>query len=298
MSYWDSYRDIQRLFEQMRPIQEQLRVYLENQPALADLTARMMPAADLLRELQVAQSILQPPPELLATRLALQAAIRPLVDAQALASDHFRALDPQWIQHLSSAFEAAPFLGEMEFEEPEEPPADGGGLEAQAEAQVLEIASEETLAALRRVDFAPIVLLDQVLRNPEIMRRLGARDFEGFVAALLEQIGFEDVILTPRSGDDGRDVLATKRVHGLTVLCAFECKRYSFDRPVGPEIARALLGTILHGSTRATKGVLVTTSHFTPAARRFILTEPNLDGKDFDGIIGWLREFGEKRHAT
>ena len=83
-------------------------------------------------------------------------------------------------------------------------------------------------------------------------------------------------------------------MHGISILCAFECKRYAPDRPVGPEIARALLGTILHGSTRATKGVLVTTSRFTPATRTFILTEPSLDGKDFDGIVGWLQEYGGK----
>ena len=102
----------------------------------------------------------------------------------------------------------------------------------------------------------------------------------------------------PSSGDEGRDVLATKRVHGLSILFAFECKRYAADRPVGPGIARALLGTITHGATRANKGVLVTTSRFTPAARSFIITEPSLDGRDFDGILEWLREYSAKKNAT
>jgi hypothetical protein len=273
----------------MRPIQDQLRTYLESQNALADLTARMMPTRDLLIEIQKTQLLLQPPPELFATSKALEAAMQPLVDVGALARKYHLGFDPEWIQRLSTAFEVAPFVGEVEFEDSELTPPEGEAEPAaQAEAQLVEIASPESLDALRKVEFAPLVLLDQVLRSPEMMRRLGARDFEGFVAALIEQIGFEDVILTPRSGDDGRDVLATKRVHGITILCAFECKRY----------ARALLGTIVHGNTRATKGVLVTTSHFTPAARRFILTEPSLDGKDFEGIVGWLQEFGQKRRAT
>jgi restriction system protein len=140
-----------------------------------------------------------------------------------------------------------------------------------------------------------LTILDRVLRHPEALRTLTARDFEGFVAALVEQLGFEDVVLTPRSGDMGRDVLATKRIHGISILCAFECKRYAPDRPVGPEIARALLGTIMHGPTRAAKGILVTTSSFTPAARTFIFTEPGLDGRDFDGIVEWLQEYASHR---
>lgn len=57
-------------------------------------------------------------------------------------------------------------------------------------------------------------------------------------------------------------------------------------------IARALLGTIRHADTGATKGVLITTSYFTPSARTFILTEPALDGTDYDGLVEWLREYG------
>lgn len=86
-----------------------------------------------------------------------------------------------------------------------------------------------------------------------------------------------------------------KRVHGISIACAFECKRYAPKRAVGPEIARALLGTISHGETRAAKGILVTTSTFSPAARKFILTEPSLDGRDFDGIVEWLREYARAR---
>lgn len=38
----------------------------------------------------------------------------------------------------------------------------------------------------------------------------------------------------------------------------------------------------------------ITTSRFTPPARRFILTEPSLDGRDFDGVIEWLRDYATK----
>lgn len=124
------------------------------------------------------------------------------------------------------------------------------------------------------------------------------RAFEVFVASLVEQLGFENVQLTPAAKDQGRDVLAIKKVHGLSILFAFECKRFRPDQPVGVAIARALLGTVVHGSTRANKGVLVTTSRFTKGAQSFILTEPTLEGTDFNGIVEWLREYGAKKKAT
>ena len=155
------------------------------------------------------------------------------------------------------------------------------------------------LESLRVVNFAPLTLLDRVLRSPDLMRQFHARQFEQFIAALVEQLGFEDVVLTPQSGDGGRDVLAIRRVSGLPIVFAFECKKYGPGNPVGPDTARALLGTISHGNTRAAQGVIVTTSSFTPAAREFIITEPQLHGRDFDGIVDWLHEYATRtRGAT
>lgn len=51
----------------------------------------------------------------------------------------------------------------------------------------------------------------------------------------------------------------------------------------------------LGDQTRANNGVLITTSTFTPAASSFILTEPNLDGEDFDGVVAWLQEYTRDR---
>ena len=62
---------------------------------------------------------------------------------------------------------------------------------AEAEEQLVKIIPAEALEDLRRVEFAPIVLLDKVMRNPRLMYQLGARQFEGFVATLIEELGFE-----------------------------------------------------------------------------------------------------------
>jgi HJR/Mrr/RecB family endonuclease len=198
------------------------------------------------------------------------------------------------LRRINNAIAEAPFLGKAEAqEEPvseEQSEVKAEEPNQELEPQLVKVVSAEVLTQIR----LPLSELSRVLHHPEAMRMLTARDFERFIATLVEQLGFEDVVLTPSSGDHGRDVLATKKVSGIPIFFAFECKRYAPDRLVGPETARALLGTIMHGATRASMGVLVTTSTFTPAARQFILTEPVLDGKDFDGIMDWLKEYSAR----
>jgi hypothetical protein len=235
-----------------------------------------------------------------ATRLMLAQAVLPLpaFDLSALSRTYsfdFASLEAA-IARINAAIDGATYLGEADYLPQEEGDdedgehAQGGEPETVIEDQLIEIVPIAVLDQLRRVEFVPIKMLDQMLRSPNAMRLLTGRDFERFVATLVDELGFEDVVLTPRSSDNGRDVLARKTLHGISMLFAFECKRYHPDRPVGPDILRALLGTITHGSTKANKGVLVTTSTFTSGARKFILTEPSIDGKDFDAIIGWLKE--------
>lgn len=299
MNYWDSFREIQRLLENLRPIEDQIRAYKQIGDRLQQASVSMMPAADLLLQFEITKERLRLPAELVETRDTISAAIRSLPDISRLTHPIVDLSYPlQLIERVNIAIREARFIAELEIADEETHPSESD-LAQKADAQLVEVVPPEVLDALRRVEFAPLVLLDRALRDPNLIRAIGARDFEGFVATLVEQLGFEDVILTPRSGDGGRDVLAKKQVNGIAMLFAFECKRYAPHRPVGPEIARALLGTIMHKNTRATRGILVTTSFFTPAAHKFILTEPALEGKDFNGIVDWLKEYSSKRrHLT
>ncbi len=302
MKYRDPYRDLQSrlgldMFEEhMRPyreMEERLRSLTEPPASVSemiasiekthrDLTAgfdvRTFPGMDIIGS------------ELLETQEAMAASMRPFLDFAGMdILGASRAL--AFNEGISEAIKQATFLAELTLEsdalgDDEAPTAQ------EAEEQLVKIVPADALEKLRRVEFLPLVELDRIVRNPELMRQLSGRKFEEFVATLAEKLGFEDVALTPSSGDQGRDVLAVKKVHGIKILFAFECKRYS--GPVGPEIARALLGTIVHGATRANKGVLVTTSRFTPATRQFILTEPSLDGRDYDGLVEWLHEYASK----
>lgn len=298
----DDWERLRRMLDQFRPLQEQIDAYRSIQEQFERTATATLPVQAYLEELTRTEKRMQqlyPYRAVEEMKLVLERAVSPLtafeVASLAKAYDYPGAAILDAFQRLNVGIADANYLGKIEISEEEE--EDGQTKNSQAEtfeSQLIEVVPAEVFEQLKRVDFVPLRTLDVILRSPEAMRMLGAREFEQFIATLVDQLGFEDVVLTPRSGDSGRDVIAIKRVHGISILFAFECKRYKPDLPVGPELLRALLGTITHGSTKANKGVLVTTSTFTSGARNFLLTEPSIDGKDFDGIVGWLREYAKK----
>lgn len=148
--------------------------------------------------------------------------------------------------------------------------------------------SEPQKSALITVDSLPLKLIARILRAPHEVRNLSPRQFEEFVAETLNQLGFKDVVLTPRSHDGGKDVIASHQINGIPLSFYFECKKYSEGNKVQLETLRALLGTLAHDARNVNKGVLVTTSTFTKGSKEFILSESRLDGKDYDGILGWI----------
>ena len=88
------------------------------------------------------------------------------------------------------------------------------------------------------------------------------RKWEEIIAASYDRAGFDEVVLTPRANDGGRDVIATKR--GLySVRIIDQVKAYAPNRSVNANDVRALLG-VLSADRRASKGVVTTTSTFAP----------------------------------
>jgi hypothetical protein len=98
----------------------------------------------------------------------------------------------------------------------------------------------------------------------ELLVQLGEIDpgtFEDLIGELLEQIGFEDVEVTKRSGDGGIDVRGILTVGGVTrVKTAIQVKRWTHNVP--DRIVRELRGSI----GPAEQGLIITTSRFTRAA--------------------------------
>lgn len=154
--------------------------------------------------------------------------------------------------------------------------------------------SEPQRSALVSVSSLPLRLISRILRAPHELNNLTPRQFEEFIAETLAQLGFRDVTLTPRSRDGGKDVIASHQVNGIPLSFYFECKKYADGHKVQLETLRALLGTLAHEARDVNKGVLVTTSTFTKGAKKFILGEARLDGKDYDGILGWIDELRKK----
>lgn len=53
------------------------------------------------------------------------------------------------------------------------------------------------------------------MRSLGEVKNLTPRQFEEFVAETLSQFGFTDVILTTRSRDGGKDVIASHQINGI-----------------------------------------------------------------------------------
>lgn len=295
--FWRMIEWVDRAQKQQRQIDEAARVSrLVSQIGSADRLREwdrflsVQQAIDEVHQLQ--QSVLEDTAAKRARQLdwLLRSSAKPFPDISAIS------LSPLWqgffdaYNNLNSRLADAALLGEVELKN-EEAEEERDAIEV--ESQLIEIVPAEALESLRRVGFVPFSLLSRVVARPDTLFELTPRTFEEFVAELVSRLGIDDVVLTPERGDGGRDVIGTKTILGFPLIFAFECKRYAPDNPVPIETARALLGTISHSEYRADRGVLVTTSRFTAPARHFILTSPQLEGRDFNGIVDWLREFAK-----
>lgn len=107
-------------------------------------------------------------------------------------------------------------------------------------------------------------------KDPSIIYQIEPRVWEEIIAAAYEKEGYDEVILTPRSGDNGRDVIAIRKGIGC-VRFIEQVKAYKPGHIVSADEVRALLG-VLSGEMNTSKGIFTTTSAFAPGIRndRFI----------------------------
>lgn len=114
-------------------------------------------------------------------------------------------------------------------------------------------------------------------KDPMRVHEISARTLEEMVAGAYERAGFEEVILTPRSGDAGRDVVAVKKALG-TVRVIDQVKAYGPGHLVTADDVRALMG-VLAAEPASSKGFLTTTSGFAPRLRSDPLIAPQIGGR-------------------
>lgn len=105
--------------------------------------------------------------------------------------------------------------------------------------------------------------------------------WEEIVAGAYINAGYDEVILTPRSGDFGRDVIAIKKGLGL-IRVIDQVKAYKPPHLVTANDVRALIGVL--ESDGASKAFLTTTSDFAPTLRDDPLIKPWMPSRL--GLIG------------
>lgn len=138
----------------------------------------------------------------------------------------------------------------------------------------------------------------EYLNQDEVQRRLveliqstSDKGFEEFCARLLRHIGFTNVKVTGKTGDqgvDGEGYLPINRFVRSKIM--FQCKRYT-SNAVGPKEIRDFRGA-LHG--RAERGIFLTSGTFTRGAKEEAARENtiNIELVDIDGLIDLM--VGEK----
>jgi restriction system protein len=104
-------------------------------------------------------------------------------------------------------------------------------------------------------------IIEILKKDPTAAFQIDPRKWEEIIAGAYKKAGFDEVTLTPRSGDLGRDVIAVKRGLG-SVRIIDQVKAFAPTHLVPADDVRALMGVVI--GDRASKGFLTTTSNFAP----------------------------------
>jgi restriction endonuclease Mrr len=157
------------------------------------------------------------------------------------------------------------------------------------------IALERTASIRAAADwrlYPSVVITDErVIRyldeHPEEIHRLTPREFETFVAGLLERFGYE-VHLGPKGADGGVDIHGFRHEAVRSEYLVVQCKRYAPERRVALPLVKQLRMDAL--DRRASCGLFVTTSWFTREALSYINTyKYQLSPVDSDELRLWMR---------
>ena len=177
-------------------------------------------------------------------------------------------------------------------------------LASRPEEATPEVLIQATMVTLGDRTTAGQLIIDVAIPWLEIARRIerdpdflfqfvkAPRKFEEFIAATYHKMGWPEVVLTPRSKDGGRDVIATKPGYG-SIRFLEQCKAYSPGHLVTHDDVRGMLG-VLQTDANASKAIITTTSDFQPGIlagdefRRFM--PHRLELKNGVDLRKWLAE--------
>lgn len=139
-------------------------------------------------------------------------------------------------------------------------------------------------------------LVDIIRRDPNVVYQLDWRKWEELIAGPYREQGF-DVILTPRSNDKGRDIIASSKGFG-SVRYFDQVKAYTPGHVVTRNDVMAMVGE-LNAAGNVSKGIVTTTSEFAPG----IGTDPDikrlmpyrLELKPREALLDWLNSIASRR---
>lgn len=120
------------------------------------------------------------------------------------------------------------------------------------------------------ISYAWIDIVEKLQGDWSKAHEIEAHVWEELIAAAYKRAGYDEVILTPRSNDHGRDLIAIKKGVGAIKLLG-SVKAFKPGSFVTKEQVHALVGVVSLDPT-ASKGVVITTSEFAPR----ILEDKNL----------------------
>jgi len=132
-------------------------------------------------------------------------------------------------------------------------------------------------------------IIRELERNPNFLQEVNWRTFEELIAGAYKREGWPEVVLTPRSGDKGRDVIATKPGVGALRIVD-QVKAYKPGNRVPADDVRAVLG-VLYRDSNVSKGVLTTTSTFAPGVEDEFkaFTPTRLELRTGETVVEWLK---------
>jgi restriction system protein len=148
------------------------------------------------------------------------------------------------------------------------------------------------IAAPRWVESSPtyILLAIDLLHQGKLLSELGWRDFEKLIGDLLESEGWH-VQVTKATRDGGLDVVAMRSDPSIgEVKAVWQAKKYSPSNKVKLSEVREL--SAIRDNERATKAMIVTTSHLTRDAIEWVKRDVyRLGYKEREDVEKWLHQY-------
>jgi hypothetical protein len=138
-----------------------------------------------------------------------------------------------------------------------------------------------------------LALAMDLLRSNKPLYAMDWRAFEELIGALLEKEGWR-VDVTQPTRDGGVDVVAIKHdVEIGSIQSVWQAKKYGPRNKVQLKEVREL--SAIRDYKKATKAVIVTTSHLTKDALEWVRQDRyRLAYKDEDGLVAWLKKYASE----